>query len=209
MNSATTPQPAEALPHAKHNATSRQIRGSSLMLVGRAISMGLNFLVQVLIVRYFANAKADYGAFAYALSIVALRPVLGPHIDRIGARRMLGPSIALVAAGLAIVPLQHDAVGLALAAFVFGAGFSTLYPAFSTHVLTHVPAKRHGAAFGAMLAAFDVGIGSGSLAFGALVARFGAGAAFFTGAALAACAWPLHLLVERHLGSRPGDPRAG
>src|SRR5687767_6998795 len=72
MNSATTPQPAEALPRAKHNATSKQIRGSSLMLVGRAISMGLNFLIQVLIVRYFANAKGDYGAFAYALSIVAL-----------------------------------------------------------------------------------------------------------------------------------------
>ena len=146
---------------------------------------------------------------AFALSIVALRPVLGPHIDRIGARRMLGPSIALVAAGLALVPMQHDAVGLALAAFVFGAGFSTLYPAFSTHVLTHVPAQRHGAAFGAMLAAFDVGIGSGSLAFGALVARFGAGAAFLTGAALAACAWPLHVLVERHLGRRDGDSRVG
>jgi O-antigen/teichoic acid export membrane protein len=72
MESVTTPQPAEALPRAKHNATSRQIRGSSLMLVGRAISMGLNFVVQILIVRYFANDKGAYGAFAYALSIVAL-----------------------------------------------------------------------------------------------------------------------------------------
>lgn len=71
MNSATTP-PIEALPRTKHTATSRQIRGSSLMLVGRALSMGVNFAVQVLIVRYFANAKSDYGAFAYALSIVAL-----------------------------------------------------------------------------------------------------------------------------------------
>ena len=133
---------------------------------------------------------------AFALSILALRPALGPYIDRIGARKMLAPSIALVAAGLALVPLQHDAVGLALVALVFGAGFSTLYPAFSTLILTHVPAARHGAAFGAMLAAFDVGIGSGSLAFGALVSRFGAGAAFLTGAAVAAAAWPLHLLLE-------------
>jgi O-antigen/teichoic acid export membrane protein len=70
MESATTPQPAEALPRARHNATSRQIRGSSLMLVGRAISMGVNFAVQVLIVRYLT--KNDYGAFAFALSMVAL-----------------------------------------------------------------------------------------------------------------------------------------
>ena len=71
MNSTTTPQ-AETLPRAKNSATNRQIRGSSLMLVGRALSMGVNFVVQVLIVRYFANAKGDYGAFAYALSIVTL-----------------------------------------------------------------------------------------------------------------------------------------
>ena len=66
MNSATTPQD-EVRPRSKQNATNRQIRGSSLMLVGRALSMGVNFAVQVLIVRYFANAKAEYGAFAFAL----------------------------------------------------------------------------------------------------------------------------------------------
>ena len=50
---------------------SKQIRGSSLLLVGRMISLGTNFLVQVLIVRYLQD-KADYGAFAYALSVVAI-----------------------------------------------------------------------------------------------------------------------------------------
>jgi O-antigen/teichoic acid export membrane protein len=68
MNSATPP--IDAVPRTKHAATSRQIRGSSLLLVGRTISMGVNFVVQVLIVRYLA--KSDYGAFAYALAIVAL-----------------------------------------------------------------------------------------------------------------------------------------
>jgi O-antigen/teichoic acid export membrane protein len=82
MNSTTTPQ-AEALPRAKHNATNRQIRGSSLMLLGRALSMGVNFAVQVLIVRYFANAKAEYGAFAFALSMVAL----GESIATLGLDR--------------------------------------------------------------------------------------------------------------------------
>lgn len=53
------------------SGASKQIRGSSLLLVGRMISLGTNFLVQVLIVRYLQN-KADYGAFAYALSVVTI-----------------------------------------------------------------------------------------------------------------------------------------
>lgn len=40
------------------------------MLGGQILSKGVGFVVQVLIVRYLA--KSDYGAFAYALSIVAL-----------------------------------------------------------------------------------------------------------------------------------------
>jgi O-antigen/teichoic acid export membrane protein len=46
-----------------------QIRGSSLFLVGRFISLGVNFLSQLLLVRYLATS--DYGAVAYGLSIVA------------------------------------------------------------------------------------------------------------------------------------------
>ena len=52
--------------------TTRHIRGSSLLLIGRALSLGINFVTQVLIVR--ALTPTDYGAFSYALSIVALAP---------------------------------------------------------------------------------------------------------------------------------------
>ncbi len=55
-------------------ATTSQIRGSSLMLIGRTMTMGVNFLVQILIVRYLS--QEDYGAFAYALSIVVLGQTL-------------------------------------------------------------------------------------------------------------------------------------
>ncbi len=48
----------------------KQVRGSSLMLLGRMISIAINFIVQVLIVRYLA--KEGYGAFAYGYSIAAL-----------------------------------------------------------------------------------------------------------------------------------------
>jgi O-antigen/teichoic acid export membrane protein len=59
-----------ALAESQEEATQKQIRGSSLLLAGRLLAVAINFLVQVLIVRYLS--KADYGAFAYALSIVSL-----------------------------------------------------------------------------------------------------------------------------------------
>jgi O-antigen/teichoic acid export membrane protein len=45
----------------------RQVRGSSLLLVGRAFSLAVNFGTQILLVRYLT--RDDYGAFAYALSL--------------------------------------------------------------------------------------------------------------------------------------------
>jgi O-antigen/teichoic acid export membrane protein len=54
----------------QNEMTRQQIRGSSLLLVGRALSMAINFGSQILIVRYLSIN--DYGAFAYALSLVML-----------------------------------------------------------------------------------------------------------------------------------------
>lgn len=56
------------------SGAAKQIRGSSLLLFGRMISLGTNFLVQVLIVRYLHD-KAVYGAFAYALSVVTVATI--------------------------------------------------------------------------------------------------------------------------------------
>lgn len=47
-----------------------QIRGSSLLLFGRILSMATNLAIQVLVVR--ALSKADYGIFAYAMSVITV-----------------------------------------------------------------------------------------------------------------------------------------
>lgn len=77
-----SPLPAES---GVATATRRQIRGSGLLLMGRLIAMVVNFVVQVLTVRYLS--KSDYGAFAYALSIVALgETVVTMGLDRAVSR---------------------------------------------------------------------------------------------------------------------------
>lgn len=51
-----------------HAATSKQLRGSSLLLAGRMLSKLVNFGVQVAIVRLLS--KDDFGVFAYGLALV-------------------------------------------------------------------------------------------------------------------------------------------
>ena len=66
-------------------STTKQIRGSALLMVGRGISLGLNFAVQVLIVRYLS--KLDYGAFAYGLQVMHLVSRMSLFgMDRVAAR---------------------------------------------------------------------------------------------------------------------------
>jgi O-antigen/teichoic acid export membrane protein len=57
-----------------HAATRRHLRGSSLFLFGRGLSLAANLVVQVLIVRYLPVDA--YGAFTYVLSLVALGETL-------------------------------------------------------------------------------------------------------------------------------------
>ena len=65
----------------ENRTTKKGIRGSGILLFGRGISMGSNFLIQVLIVRHLS--KSDYGAFAYALSLsVAFTTFIELGLDR-------------------------------------------------------------------------------------------------------------------------------
>jgi MFS family permease len=135
------------------------------------------------------------------LAIVTLltRPLSGPLADRIGHRRVLPPCLALIAAGLLLLALGSTLVTMVGSAVVFGVGFGTAYPVFVAHVMHDVSALRRGAAFGAILAAFDTGIGTGSTAVGWLIERVGFPAAFGVAALLSVAALPYFLLADRRL----------
>src|SRR6185503_17119328 len=104
-------------------ATKGYLRGSSLLLAGRFISLATNFGVQVLSVRYLS--KAQYGALAFALATVTT----GTSVSLLGLPRAVNR----------FVPIFHEegdyrsmfgtifmamstvlGFGLAIAALVFG-----------------------------------------------------------------------------------------
>lgn len=132
-----------------------------------------------------------------ALSMFAGRVLIGRAIDRIGHRRVLVPSLALSALGLAATALSTGPVMLAASGLLFGLGFGLMWPAFAALIIGQSGPERRGAAYGAMIAAFDTGIGTGSTVLGAVIQRFGYRPAFAAAAALAALSVPYFLLVER------------
>jgi len=52
----------------KTETSAKQIRGSSILLAGKMISLGINLATQVIMVRYLS--KTDYGSWGFALAIV-------------------------------------------------------------------------------------------------------------------------------------------
>ena len=62
--------------------------------------------------------------------------------------------------------------------------------------MRHVDPARRGAAFGSILAAFDTGIGTGSVVIGCIVQHYGYQPAYAAAALLAALALPYFLTVE-------------
>ena len=73
--------------------------------------------------------------------------------------------------------------------------------------MTHVDSARRGAAFGGILAAFDTGIGTGSIATGWIIDHFGYSHAYVAAAVLAALAIPFFVLAEKRLFPGPGAQR--
>lgn len=135
-----------------------------------------------------------------AIAMIFSRVVVGRGLDEIGPRRVLLSCLPTPAIGLLLLAMAHSAVSVAAAALIFGGGFGLVYPSFTSYVLQHVPSRRRGAAFGAMLAAFDMGIGAGASLFGVATAAYGFRPALVGAGVLAAFSAPYFLIAERRLG---------
>ena len=144
-----------------------------------------------------------------AVSICAGRILIGRSIDRIGYRRVLLPCLTVPALGLVMLAAAQGPATFLASALVFGSGFGLMYPSYTAYIMEHVPANRRGAAFGAMLAAFDTGIGTGSSAMGWLVHHYWFRVGFAVAAGLAALSLPYFLLVEGRVSFPQTEPFQG
>jgi MFS family permease len=139
---------------------------------------------------------------AMACSVIASRLLVGRRLDAWGAGTVLMVSLVIPVCGLVLLATATGRLGFVLAGLMFGAGFGLVWPSFAALVMASIPMARRGAAFGAILAAFDTGIGVGSATTGWLVRAHGFRPAYAAAACVAALALPYFLAARRrlHLG---------
>jgi MFS family permease len=188
-------RPADAInaPFFSHDVFEWRVFGLSITLF--LYSFGYGGVTSFVALYSTANGVAPAGMYFTVFAIVTMltRPISGQLGDRLGHVRVLIPCLALIVLGYATLAVSGTRPWLVGSAILFGVGFGSAYPVFAAYVLERVDTRRRGAAFGGILAAFDTGIGTGSITMGWIIQRFGFRAAFGTAACLAVLSIPYFL----------------
>jgi MFS family permease len=164
-------------------ARSALLPGGGLALINVGYTAVLTFAGLSMVHRGLAAAAVIP---LYAAAIIVLRTLGGALPDRLGPRRALTGSALVAGAGLALLA-GAGSLPLALAgALVAGAGQAVAVPALGLLALRGVPEAQRGAASGTFFAFFDVGVGVGGPALGAVAAVGGASGAVLAGAVASA-----------------------
>jgi MFS family permease len=117
--------------------------------------------------------------------VVGTRLVFAKLPDRVAPYRLGSAALALTGAGIAVVALIPDSLGLFIGAGILALGVAFTTPAFFSAALAHVAAHERGAAMGTMSVSIDLAFGAGPMVFGLVAAAGGIPAAFLAGAGLA------------------------
>ncbi|GAB6181924.1 MFS transporter [Desulfotomaculum defluvii] len=114
----------------------------------------------------------DIGLFftAIALTMLISRPISGRWTDRGGMNMVLLIGHLAILVGMVAIGLSHTIVGFLLAGAVLGLGFGFCIPTLQALAVRQVPVQRRGAATGTFFAAFDLGIGLGTILWGYVAA---------------------------------------
>lgn len=108
----------------------------------------------------------------YSATTIFFRFTAGHLPDRLGRVRVLRPALVVFGAGIALIAFSGSWPVFILSAFLCGLGHCFLYPVLNALVVERVHSCSRGTATGIFINAFDIGIGAGSLIWGA-VAQFG------------------------------------
>ena len=101
-------------------------------------------------------------------------------------------------AGLALLALLPGGTARhVVSALLYGAGYSMMHTLINAKLLESVDPKRRGSAFGALLFAFDAGIGLGSFSLGWTIGHYGYRTGWALGALAMIVALPLALKLSR------------
>ena len=141
---------------------------------------------------------------AYTASALFVRIALGRLPDRVGPKRVLGPSLVCLAIGFGVMVDANAARTLAVAGLLCGIGHGYAFPILFGLVVTRTPGANRGAAMAIYTGLSDLGMLLGGPLFGALIDAAGFGPMFgLAGVATLAGTVLFFVWDARALTSRP------
>ena len=105
----------------------------------------------------------------YALCLLITRPVAGPLSDRISRRAVIVPGLILHLVSFLLLALASSPIWLWAAAILGGLGVGAAQPALMAVAVDETSPQRRGQSLAQYQCFYDLGIGVGSMALGALL----------------------------------------
>ena len=146
-------------------------------------------------VSLFAQEKGlgNPGIFftVFAISLIFIRAFAGKLSDIKGRKAVIVPGMLILVLGLFVLSMTNSFLLFVVAAFLYGVGFGLVQPAITAFLVDRVSDRTRGAAMGTFTAAFDLGIGAGTILLGVVLQYFGFRIMFQVGglSVLGATAW--------------------
>ena len=134
---------------------------------------------------------------AYTIAAVVLRLALGWLPDRVGAKRVLVPSVWCAGAGLLVLAFGGTGTSTIVAGVLCGIGQGYVLPITSAMVVMRTPAHERGRALAAFTALFDLGLFIGPPSLGSILERTGYAVMFSTAAGVAVVGSLLYVVLDR------------
>ncbi|QHW32735.1 MFS transporter [Paenibacillus rhizovicinus] len=108
---------------------------------------------------------------AFAVMIVAFRPMIGKVFDRYKEHYLYYPGIFLFSVGMLMLSQAHSGTMVLVDGVIMGIGYGALLPCLQALAMKLAPEHRRGSATGTFFLMFDLGYGIGSYIMG-LIASY-------------------------------------
>lgn len=117
----------------------------------------------------------------FAITLIIVRVLAGKLSDIKGRKFVLVPGMVLITLGLWVLSAANSLWVFLTAALLYGLGFGSVHPTLIALLVDRVGERGRGAAMGTFTAAFDLGIGAGSILLGVVLQFFGFGTMYLLG----------------------------
>ncbi len=145
---------------------------SALMFMVTVTYGSIVSFLPLFVEKHDIGVKAGIFFTVFAITLIIIRVLAGKLSDARGRKFVIVPGMFLIALGLWVLSTASSPQSFLAAALLYGMGFGSVHPALVALLVDRVGESGRGAAMGTFTAAFDLGIGSGSIILGVVLQYF-------------------------------------